>query len=198
MFPKSILIALVVLALVSMACGVNIDLPAVDEIQVGPEVTEDINVTQPGAAGDVAKLTLDFGAGELFIAPGSQSALVEGTATFNVDDLRPEVTVEGNDVRIETGDWEINSIPKLSDDFKNEWNLKLGNVPMDLGSTRAPTRASSIWAAWQSSPCSSATAPLTCAWNSLYLTWWRWKRCAIPPARLTWSYLDWQTLISMT
>jgi hypothetical protein len=132
MFPKSILIALVVLALVSMACGVNIDLPAVDQIQVGPEVTENINVTQPGGAGDVTKLTLDFGAGELFIAPGSQSALVEGTATFNVDDLGPEVTVEGNDVRVETGDWEINSIPKFGDDFKNEWNLKLGNVPMDL------------------------------------------------------------------
>jgi len=131
MFPKSILIALVVLALVSMACGVNIDLP-VQTIKVGPTVTEDIDVPQPGGAGDVTKLTLDFGAGELFIAPGSQSALVEGTATFNVDDLGPEVTVEGNDVRVETGDWEINSIPKFGDDFKNEWNLKLGNVPMDL------------------------------------------------------------------
>lgn len=131
MFPKSILIAFVVLALVTMACGININLP-VKEIKVGPSVTEDINVNQPGGAGEVTKLTLDFGAGELFLAPGSQSALVEGTATYNVADLKPDVTVKGNDVRIETGDWEINSLPKFGSDFKNEWNLKLGNTPMDL------------------------------------------------------------------
>jgi hypothetical protein len=131
MFPKSIFIAIAAVALVSMACGVTINLPVTD-IKVGPTVTEDINVPNPAEAGAATKLTLDFGAGELKLAPGAQSALVEGNATYNVSDLKPKVTVDGSDVLIETGDWEINSIPKFGDNFKNEWNLKLGADPMDL------------------------------------------------------------------
>ena len=131
MFPKSMLIAITVVALVSMACGVNINLP-VKNIKVGPTVTEDVNVPNPTEAGVITKLTLDFGAGEFSLAPGATSALVEGKATYNVSDLKPKVTVDGSDVLIETGDWEINSIPKFGDDFKNEWDLKLGDAPMDL------------------------------------------------------------------
>jgi hypothetical protein len=131
MLPKSIFITIAVVALVSMACGVTINLP-VKEVKVGPAVTEDINVPNPADAGVVTQLTLDFGAGELSLAPGAQSALVEGKATYNVSDLKPKVTVDGSDVLIETGDWEINSLPKFGDDFKNEWDLKLGADPMDL------------------------------------------------------------------
>jgi hypothetical protein len=131
MFPKSIFIVIVVLALVSMACGVNINLPA-KQVKVGPAVTEDIHVSRPSGADVVTKLTLGFGAGELSLAPGAQSALVEGKATYNVSDLKPKVTEDGSDIQIETGDWEINSIPKFGNDFKNEWDLKLGDAPMDL------------------------------------------------------------------
>jgi hypothetical protein len=131
MFPKQIFIAIAIVALVSMACGVNINLP-VKNVKVGPAVTEDISVPNPAEAGTVTKLTLNFGAGELSLAPGAQSALVEGKATYNVSDLKPKVTVDGSDVLIETGNWEINSIPKFGDDFKNEWDLKLGDAPMDL------------------------------------------------------------------
>jgi len=131
MFPKSIFIAIVAVALVNMACGVNINLP-IKDIKVGPTVTEDIKVPNAAEAGAATKVTLDFGAGELSLAPGAQSSLVEGKATYNVSDLKPKVTVDGSDVLIETGNWEINSIPKFGNDLKNEWDLKLGDAPMDL------------------------------------------------------------------
>jgi hypothetical protein len=129
MFPKKLLIAIAVLALASMACGVTINLP--DKVEVGATVTEDMRVPLP-AGHEATQLTLGFGAGELNLAPGAQDALVDGSVTYNVEDLKPDVTVEGNRVNIETGDLDLNGIPNFGDDIKNRWDLKLGDAPMDL------------------------------------------------------------------
>ncbi|OGO31092.1 MAG: hypothetical protein A2Z16_15530 [Chloroflexi bacterium RBG_16_54_18] len=131
MLPKSMLLALSALALVSMACGITINWP-VKEVEVGPLVTEDISISLPEGQGDVTQLEFAFGAGEFTLAAGAQDALVDGTATYNIRDLKPQVSVDNNNVRIETGDFEINGIPKISEEYKNVWNLKLGDIPMDL------------------------------------------------------------------
>ena len=44
------------------------------------------------------QLSINFGAGELTLNPGAQK-LVEGTATYNVPDLKPEVVTESNGIR---------------------------------------------------------------------------------------------------
>jgi hypothetical protein len=54
---------------------------------------------------------------------------VDGTAIYNVSDLKPEVSVEGGDVTIKQGNFE--NLPPF-DGFKNEWDLKFGQTPMDL------------------------------------------------------------------
>jgi hypothetical protein len=130
MSHKPILYALSALALVTLACGVSINLP-VKEVNTGPTVTEDINIPLPGTSGP-ARLTLSFGAGELILAPGAADALASGEAVYNVNDLKPEIKVSGSSTTIQTGDLEFSGIPNFDKDFVNRWDLKLGDVPMDL------------------------------------------------------------------
>lgn len=131
MSRKPMFFVLATLALVTMACGITINIPIpVDEIAAGPTRTEEIVVREPDAS--VADLALVFGAGELNLEPGAEEALVSGTATFNVEDFKPKIDVDGEKVRIETGDLEIKGIPNFGNDIKNEWELALGDMPMNL------------------------------------------------------------------
>ena len=131
MVPKSILAAILVLALVTMACGVSINTPPIQEFTTGPTQTMDISV--PAPASGSANLTLEFGAGDLTLAPGAQGELVQGMATFNAEQLKPVITTNGSDVKVSTGNVVIRGIPAIrASNFINQWDLKLGNQPMAL------------------------------------------------------------------
>jgi hypothetical protein len=130
MLNKKIILAITALALVSIACGVTINLP-VDQITTGPTQTEEINIPAPQA--ETVDLSLTFGAGELNIQPGAETALVSGTATYNVADFKPKIKVDGQQVRLETGNLDIHGIPNFkSNEIKNKWDLKLGDQQMQL------------------------------------------------------------------
>ncbi len=116
--------AFLALALASMACGFNINVPQMPT--PGADVTDDILVKTPKT--DDVSLRLAFGAGDMNLAPGA-SQLVEGTATYNYAAFKPEVNIDEGNVQIQMG--EIKSIPSF-DKLKNEWDLKLGDTPMDL------------------------------------------------------------------
>jgi hypothetical protein len=131
MISRKIFVVILVLALVTMACGVNVNLPLRD-IKTGPTQTEEIRVPGLADPSQVAQVTLGFGAGELKISPGAGSDLVSGIATYNVEDLRPEVSVEGDNVNVDTGDLSIEGIPSFNRDFINEWDLQLGEGAMEL------------------------------------------------------------------
>ena len=121
-----IILTILVLALASMACGFSIDLP--ERPKAGPEVEEAITVADPKS--DETRLTLSFGAGKLTVSPGLQGEdLVEGTALYNVEDLKPQIHKSGGSIEIRQGDFK--SLP-LFEDMKNEWDLKLADTPMDL------------------------------------------------------------------
>jgi hypothetical protein len=115
-----------ILALTTMACGFNVNVP--QRAEPGPEVTESIKIPYPKA--DEVSLRLSFGAGELRLDPGA-SGLVDGTATYNYEQFKPEVKTSGGDVHITMGETRINFVPSM-DNVKNEWDFKLGNQPMDL------------------------------------------------------------------
>jgi hypothetical protein len=119
-----IILAILVLALASLACGFSIDLPA--RQKAGPEVQESITVADPKS--DETRLTLSFGAGKLTLSPGAEN-LVDGTAIYNVDDLKPQIQKNGSSIEIRQGDF--HDLPPF-DDMKNEWDLKLGDAPLDL------------------------------------------------------------------
>lgn len=121
-----IILAIFILALASMACGFSIDLP--QRPKAGPEVEESITVADPGS--DETRLTLSFGAGKLTLSPDPQAEnLVEGTARYNVADLKPRIQKSGSSIEIRQGDFK--SLP-LFEDMRNEWDLKLGPSPLDL------------------------------------------------------------------
>lgn len=116
--------AFLVLAFASLACGFNIDMPKMPT--PGPEVTEEIVIPVPDE--DEVSLKLSFGAGDMTLAPGAKE-FVEGTATYNYDAFKPEVVVDGGDAQIKMS--KVESLPSFND-LKNEWDLKLGDTPMDL------------------------------------------------------------------
>jgi hypothetical protein len=118
------IIAFLMLAVASMACGSNIDLPKLPT--PGPDVTDEITVPLPDSK-DVS-LRLTFGAGELALAPGAKQ-LVEGTATYNYAAFKPEVNIDGGNAQVKMS--QIKSLPSF-DNLKNKWDLKLGDTPMDL------------------------------------------------------------------
>jgi hypothetical protein len=128
---KKIMAVVAVLALAVMACGVNINIP-IENINTGPTRSQDIHVPLLEEADEIADVRLEFGAGELFLNPGAEGALISGTATFNVDDFNPDLTVSGNRVTISTGELEIRGIPNFGSNYKNEWNLELADAPMEL------------------------------------------------------------------
>ena len=123
MFQKLILFV-AILALASIACGFNIDMPKMPT--PGPEVTDEITVPTPKT--DNVNLSLSFGAGAMTLAPGA-SQLVEGTATYNYAAFKPEVNIDGGNAQVKMS--EVKSLPSF-DNLKNKWDLKLGDTPMDL------------------------------------------------------------------
>ena len=130
MFRKPILISILTLGLASLACQAAAPDMPITKVTTGPTETTEIAVPFPDA--DSAELTLTFGAGELKIEPDGKELLVEGLATYNVLDFKPQINIDGNKVSVETGDLDIKGIPNLGDDIKNKWDLKLGNMPMRL------------------------------------------------------------------
>ncbi len=118
-----IITAILVLSLATMACGFSIDLP--ERANAGPEVKESITVADPQS--DETRVSISFGAGKLTLSPGAKN-LVDGTIVYNVEELKPEIVEDGNNIEIKQGNFK--KIPPKG--MKNEWDLKLGKAPMDL------------------------------------------------------------------
>lgn len=128
---RKIFIPILVVALVTLACSININLPDTD-VKTGPTQIEQINVPFLDPPTDTAEVSIAFGAGKLNIGAGAEDALISGTATFNVDDFRPEVSIDDENIRLEQGNLEVNGIPSFSGDVINEWELSFGNAPLEL------------------------------------------------------------------
>ncbi|MBN1536166.1 MAG: hypothetical protein JW908_05490 [Anaerolineales bacterium] len=131
MQKKLIILPILTLALTTLACSVNINIP-VTNITTDETVTEEIRINKPDPSAEITDLTINFGLGELSISPGAETALVTGTATYNIKDLKPKITTEGNRVILETGELEITGIPKFDKAEKNEWDLELGDMPLAI------------------------------------------------------------------
>jgi hypothetical protein len=119
-----IILAILVLSLATLACGFTVNLP--DRPQAGPEVKESITVQDPKS--EQTRLSIALGAGKLKLSPGAAN-LVDGTFVYNVESLKPKVSEAGSSIEIKQGN--LTSLPPLRD-IKNEWDLKLGDMPMDL------------------------------------------------------------------
>ncbi len=128
---KMIILAIIALALATLACSININLP-VTQVKTGPTVTDNINIPFLADKQAIADVTLKFGAGNFDLQPGAVSELISGTATYNVSDFKPVVTIDSNNINIEQGNLKITGIPNFNQDIINEWNFSLGNGLMSL------------------------------------------------------------------
>jgi hypothetical protein len=128
-----VILLIAVFALASLSCGVTFDVPVTTDVKTGPTVTEEILIPIPDIpATDPVQLSIAFGAGEIYLNPGTENGLVEGTATYNIEDFRPEIQTSDSAVELSNGNLEIEGWPKLDDRVENTWDLLLANRPMDL------------------------------------------------------------------
>jgi len=112
-------------------CGIGIELPFKTEQKTGPTVTELVQIPIPDIPTPL-DLNLSFGAGKMVLLPNSGPDLVSGTATFNVADFKPEVTVDEFSVSLKQGNLKLNAVPTIDETIKNEWSLAIKNVPLEL------------------------------------------------------------------
>ncbi len=124
---KKILLALLILALSSLACNITIQTP---QIKTGPETTTTIDESYPDT-GDTPELVLKMGAGTLHISDGG-SSMVEGEIKTNIANWQPSVDIADEKITISQGNNDQSfTIP--SGNLINDWNLKLGTEnPLEL------------------------------------------------------------------
>ncbi len=129
---RMIFLAITAIALATLACSININLPST-EVKTGPIVTDNINVPLLSDRQAVADITFQFGAGNLSLQPATTGTdLVSGTAKYNVTDLKPTITTNGNTIKIEQGNLKLTGIPTFNTSVVNDWSLSLANAPMNL------------------------------------------------------------------
>lgn len=123
-------IALVVLALASTSC--DIGSVTLGSVKTGPTVTEEIKMPVPDGA-TASEVEISMGGGDLSITVEDIDGLVEGTISYNVEDIEPVVQTSGGRVQIEQGDLEGKRIPLGNwSDVVNRWDLVLGETPLKL------------------------------------------------------------------
>jgi hypothetical protein len=124
------LAGILLLALVTMACGVKLKSP-LSEIKPGPSQTVDVEIPYTEQSTGIV-LNLDFIAGDLKLAPGSNDQIVSGTAIYNAVELEPIIDENGSSYTLKAGNMKIEGMPVCPDDVNNSWDLKLANIPMSL------------------------------------------------------------------
>jgi hypothetical protein len=62
------------------------------------------------------------------LSPGAEDMFVEGTATYDYPNFKPEIEESDGSVEIKQGEFKSLNVGE----FKNEWNLSLGEIPMEL------------------------------------------------------------------
>ncbi|GAB4497243.1 MAG: hypothetical protein OHK0052_08490 [Anaerolineales bacterium] len=130
----SFLVLWLALGLALTGCSFTVTLPnlPIGTLEVGETVIETLLVNQPDSA-ETPEVEINFGAGELLIAPGATQGLLTGKATYNVSQFKPVIEYEGNRVILRQGEKTdgITTYPNLSS-VENTWDLQLSTQPMAL------------------------------------------------------------------
>jgi hypothetical protein len=122
---RILLVVSVALLSGALACSFSLNLPRAD---TGP--TETLTIDEPlPPEGTVMEVSLELGAGTLELTGGAPG-LADGTIRTNVDEWEPTVSRSDTRLSIEQRDPGIGLT--LGEEAVNEWDLRLGNVPMDL------------------------------------------------------------------
>jgi hypothetical protein len=109
----------------ALACSFSLNVPRAD---TGP--TETLTIDEPlPPEGTVMDVSFELGAGTLELTGGAPG-LADGTVRYNVEEWQPTVTRSGSRLSIEQGDPDV--ALTLGEEAINEWDVRLGDVPMEL------------------------------------------------------------------
>jgi serine/threonine protein kinase len=128
-FVTILILALIGAGTVCSQCSYFHDITK--NVQTGPTEIEVISIPQPDG-NETPELKISFGTGNLFIAPGANEELVEGTAKYNTPMLKPEVITRDNNITLQHVDYIDTFLGFLPDEVENEWILRLNDTPMAL------------------------------------------------------------------
>jgi hypothetical protein len=127
---KPMLVLTATLAIMAIACsGVTVNLPTVQELELGPTQTYSIDEPLPAGSDPVA-LSISMGAGSLKLRGGAQN-LIEGSVRCNVPSWKVVIDRSAGQVDIRQEAPEGYSAP-AGGSVVNEWDLRLGAHPLDL------------------------------------------------------------------
>ncbi len=119
------LFSIAAVAFILLGCSLTVNVPTIETTATKVyEVSQSIPANVSEAA-----VQIDMGAGRLTITAGADK-LVEGTISYNVASWEPKVSVKSDGVLISQEHSTNVGIP--NDDIKNNWELKLGSIPIDL------------------------------------------------------------------
>lgn len=119
---------IVILVAVSMACTFGI--PNFSNVDIGSMQTFTLSES-PQNTDQVQNVTIAMTIGQFALSGGADS-LLEGEVRYNVADWEPQITSGEDSLTVSQGDFEMTSLGFSSDRVVNEWDLKLGNLPMNL------------------------------------------------------------------
>lgn len=116
------LIAIITMVFTLTSCTFFLDIPPVRTgetqiFEISEEAFKDTEITL---------VDIEMGAGTLAINGGS-TKLMEGTITYNIDTWEPVVIRENNRLTLKQ-----NRDAQAVKEYRNEWDLKLGSMPMEL------------------------------------------------------------------
>lgn len=131
MFTRSLVLLTGLLLVTSLACSITVDLPnlRVPTMQVTTPKVFTIDEPLPAGTTQPIRLRLEMGMGELRLQAGAEG-LIEGSIRYNVPEWEPQILRGENALTLTQRQTEGQlAFPK---DTINEWDLKLGNYPLDL------------------------------------------------------------------
>jgi hypothetical protein len=131
MFTRTLMLLTGLLLITSLACSITVNLPnlRVPTVQVTTPRVMTIDEPLPAGATQPIRLRLEMGMGELRLQAGAEG-LLEGSIRYNVPEWEPQILRGENALTLtqRQTDGQL-AFPK---DTINEWDLKLGNYPLDL------------------------------------------------------------------
>ncbi|MCX8025652.1 MAG: toast rack family protein [Thermanaerothrix sp.] len=131
MSTRSLILLTGLLLITSLACSITVNLPnlRVPTVQVTTPSALTIDEPVPTGATQPIRLRLEMGMGELRHQAGCKG-LLEGSIRYNVPEWEPQILRGENALTLTQRQTEGQlAFPK---DTINEWDLKLGNYPLDL------------------------------------------------------------------
>ncbi len=121
-------IAFAILVATTLACSLGV--PTIPKLETGATQTFSLNASQPNPD-TVMDVSMTMGMGELNLSGGAET-LLEGDVRYNVEEWKPTVTNTGNSLTVIQGEADdaLRGFP--GEDVVNSWNVRLGNIPMNL------------------------------------------------------------------